>query len=93
MTLSASKRWPRTRGTRRTHRPNYEPGSGPCYGAPTPRRADLGLTPTEPALVEMFLRNPRRVPGRTQIFETIRGHDFGPDSNAPRVTLPDATTP
>jgi two-component system response regulator MprA len=43
---------------------------------------NLALTRTELALMEMFLRNPRRVLSRTQIFETVWGYDFGPDSNA-----------
>ena len=48
---------------------------------------NLGLTRTELALLEMFLRNPRRVLSRTQIFETVWGHDFGPDSNALWVSI------
>jgi two-component system response regulator MprA len=47
----------------------------------------LALTRTELALLEMFLRNPRRVLGRTQIFETVWGYDFGPDSNALWVSI------
>ena len=35
----------------------------------------------------MFLRNPRRVLSRTQIFETVWGYDFGPDSNALWVSI------
>src|SRR4051812_44590509 len=45
------------------------------------------LTRTELALLEMFLRNPRRVLSRTQIFETVWGYDFGPDSNALWVSI------
>ncbi|WP_194927156.1 response regulator transcription factor [Catenulispora pinisilvae] len=48
---------------------------------------NLRLTRTELALLEMFLRNPRRVLSRTQIFETVWGHDFGPDSNALWVSI------
>ena len=48
---------------------------------------NLALTRTELALLEMFLRNPRRVLGRTQIFETVWGYDFGPDSNALWVSI------
>jgi len=42
----------------------------------------LELTKTELSLLELFLRNPRRVLGRTQIFESVWGYDFGPESNA-----------
>ncbi|NUR25074.1 MAG: response regulator transcription factor [Catenulispora sp.] len=47
----------------------------------------VALTRTELALLEMFLRNPRRVLSRTQIFETVWGYDFGPDSNALWVSI------
>lgn len=47
----------------------------------------LAVTRTELALLEMFLRNPRRVLGRAQIFETVWGYDFGPDSNALWVSI------
>jgi two-component system response regulator MprA len=48
------------------------------------RRGDrtLTLTRTEYALLELFLRNPRRVLGRSAIFEAVWGYDFGPGSNA-----------
>jgi two-component system response regulator MprA len=48
------------------------------------RRGDrpVTLTRTEYALLELFLRNPRRVLRRTQIFESVWGYDFGPASNA-----------
>jgi two-component system response regulator MprA len=42
----------------------------------------LALTKTELALLELFLRNPHRVLNRTQIFESVWGYDFGPESNA-----------
>jgi two-component system response regulator MprA len=42
----------------------------------------LSLTRTEYALLELFLRNPKRVLGRSAIFEAVWGYDFGPDSNA-----------
>jgi two-component system response regulator MprA len=42
----------------------------------------LSLTRTEYALLELFLRNPRRVLSRTAIFEGVWGYDFGPGSNA-----------
>jgi two-component system response regulator MprA len=41
----------------------------------------LTLTKTEFALLELFLRNPGRVLTRTQIFESVWGYDFGPESN------------
>ena len=37
--------------------------------------------PTEFALLELFLRSPGRVLSRTQIFESVWGYDFGPESN------------
>jgi two-component system response regulator MprA len=42
----------------------------------------LELTKTELSLLELFLRNPERVLSRTQIFESVWGYDFGPESNA-----------
>jgi two-component system, OmpR family, response regulator MprA len=42
----------------------------------------LDLTRTEYALLELFLRNPRRVLSRTLIFDAVWGYDFGPSSNA-----------
>ncbi|MGW0227920.1 response regulator transcription factor [Actinopolymorpha singaporensis] len=42
----------------------------------------LELTRTEYALLELFLRNPRRVLSRSLIFESVWGYDFGPSSNA-----------
>jgi two-component system response regulator MprA len=42
----------------------------------------LELTKTELSMLELFLRNPRRVLSRTQIFESVWGYDFGPESNA-----------
>ena len=41
----------------------------------------LQLTKTEFALLELFVRNPGRVLSRTQIFESVWGFDFGPESN------------
>ncbi|GAA1897503.1 response regulator transcription factor [Streptantibioticus ferralitis] len=48
------------------------------------RRGDrvLDLTRTEYALLELFLRNPRRVLSRTLIFDSVWGFDFGPSSNS-----------
>jgi len=43
------------------------------------------LTRTELALLELLLRNPRRVLTRELIFERVWGYDFGPASNALRV--------
>ncbi|HEY7486366.1 MAG TPA: response regulator transcription factor [Streptosporangiaceae bacterium] len=42
----------------------------------------LELSRTEYALLELFLRNPRRVLGRGLIFDAVWGYDFGPSSNA-----------
>src|SRR6266566_495751 len=47
----------------------------------------LPLTKTEFALLELFLRNPGRVLSRTQIFESVWGYDFGPESNGPWVYI------
>jgi two-component system response regulator MprA len=41
----------------------------------------LALTKTELVLLDFFLRNPRRVLSRTQIFEAVWGYDFGTESN------------
>jgi two-component system response regulator MprA len=47
-------------------------------------RADrrLQLTRTEFNLLELFLRNPRQVLTRSQIYERVWGYDFGATSNA-----------
>jgi two-component system response regulator MprA len=42
----------------------------------------IELTKTEFLLLEMFLRHPRQVLTRSQIFEHVWGYDFGPTSNA-----------
>ena len=44
------------------------------------RRVDLSRT--EFALLELFMRHPRQVLTRTQIFEAVWGYDFGATSNA-----------
>jgi len=48
------------------------------------RRGDrpIELTKTEFLLLELFLRHPRQVLTRSQIFEHVWGYDFGPTSNA-----------
>src|SRR5438105_3144776 len=48
------------------------------------RRGDrpIELTKTEFLLLELFLRHPRQVLTRSQIFEYVWGYDFGPTSNA-----------
>ena len=48
------------------------------------RRSDraIELTKTEFLLLELFLRHPRQVLTRSQIFEHVWGYDFGPTSNA-----------
>jgi two-component system response regulator MprA len=42
----------------------------------------IGLTRTEFALLELFLRNPRQVLTRSIIFERVWGYDFGFASNS-----------
>jgi two-component system response regulator MprA len=42
----------------------------------------IELTRTEFNLVELFMRHPRQVLTRSQIFERVWGYDFGPSSNA-----------
>src|SRR3989440_1850161 len=48
------------------------------------RRGDrlIELTKTEFLLLELFLRHPRQVLTRSQLFEHVWGYDFGPTSNA-----------
>ena len=48
------------------------------------RRA-VELTRTEFLLLELFMRHPRQVLTRTQIFERVWGYDFGPGSNSLEV--------
>lgn len=42
----------------------------------------LQLSRTEFGLLELFMRHPRQVLTRTQIFEAVWGYDFGATSNA-----------
>jgi two-component system response regulator MprA len=42
----------------------------------------VSLSRTEFLLLELFLRHPRTVLTRTQIFENVWGYDFGSTSNA-----------
>jgi two-component system, OmpR family, response regulator MprA len=42
----------------------------------------IALTRTEFLLLELFLRNPRQVLTRGQIFERVWGYDFGPNSKS-----------
>jgi two-component system response regulator MprA len=48
------------------------------------RRGDrrMQLTRTEFNLLELFMRNPRQVLTRSQIYERVWGYDFGATSNA-----------
>ncbi len=46
---------------------------------------ELHLTRTEFLLLELFLRHPRQVLTRSQIFEAVWGYDFGPTSNSLEV--------
>jgi two-component system response regulator MprA len=43
------------------------------------------LTRTEFALLELLMRNPRRVLPRELVYDRVWGFDFGPESNALRV--------
>jgi two-component system response regulator MprA len=57
---------------------------------PTTREVRRGeraieLTKTEFALLELFMRHPRVVLSRSQIFESVWGYDFGPSSNSLEV--------
>jgi two-component system response regulator MprA len=45
----------------------------------------IELTRTEFLLLELFLRHPRQVLTREQIFEGVWGYDFGPASNSLEV--------
>jgi two-component system response regulator MprA len=45
------------------------------------------LTKTEYQLLELLLRNPRRVLPHGLIYERVWGYDFGPASNALRVYI------
>jgi two-component system, OmpR family, response regulator MprA len=45
----------------------------------------IELTRTEFLLLELFLRHPRQVLTRGQIFEHVWGYDFGPSSNSLEV--------
>ena len=58
------------------------------------------LTRTEFQLLELLMRNPRRVLPHSVIYDRVWGYDFGPESNALRVyigylrrKLEDAGTP
>ena len=45
----------------------------------------IELTKTEFSLLELFMRHPRQVLTRSQIFEAVWDYDFGPSSNALEV--------
>jgi two-component system, OmpR family, response regulator MprA len=45
----------------------------------------IELTRTEFGLLELLMRNPRRVLGHSLIYDRVWGYDFGPSSNALRV--------
>ena len=47
----------------------------------------LRLTRTEFAILEVFLRHPRRVLSRAALFEQVWGYDFGETSNSVHVYL------
>jgi two-component system, OmpR family, response regulator MprA len=46
---------------------------------------EIALTRTEFLLLELFLRHPRQVLERGQIFQQVWGYDFGPSSNSLEV--------
>jgi two-component system response regulator MprA len=48
-------------------------------------RRPIELTRTEFLLLELFLRHPRQVLTRSQIFERVWGYDFGASSNSLEV--------
>jgi two-component system response regulator MprA len=48
---------------------------------------EIALSRTEFNLLELFLRNPRQVLTRGQIFDRVWGYDFGPTSNALEVYI------
>jgi two-component system, OmpR family, response regulator MprA len=43
---------------------------------------EFDLTRTEYSLLELFLRHPRQVLARSQIYESVWGYDFGASSNS-----------
>ena len=47
----------------------------------------IELTRTEYQLLELFMRNPRRVLPHSLIYDRVWGYDFGPGSNALRVYI------
>jgi two-component system response regulator MprA len=55
-----------------------------AYEARRGERA-IELTRTEFQLLELFMRHPRQVLTRSQIFEHVWGYDFGPTSNSLEV--------
>ena len=73
-------------------RRSQSPESGPLSFSdlrldPDTRTATRGdrefdLSRTEYSLLELFLTHPRQVLTRGQIFESVWGYDFGPDSNS-----------
>jgi two-component system response regulator MprA len=48
-------------------------------------RREIALTRTEFLLLELFIRHPRQVLTRSQIFERVWGYDFGASSNSLEV--------
>ena len=47
----------------------------------------IALTRTEYLLLELFMRNPRRVLTRSVILDRVWGYDFGPNSNSLEVYM------
>jgi two-component system response regulator MprA len=57
------------------------------HGALVGDDAFAELTATEFQLLELFMRNPRRVLTHSQIYDRVWGYDFGAASNALRVYI------
>ena len=71
------------RRSRRRRPALRRPHAGPRRArGPPRRRARIDLSRTEFTLLELFMRHPRQVLTRTQIFEAVWGYDLGATSNA-----------
>jgi two-component system, OmpR family, response regulator MprA len=64
---------------------DLELDTGTCEARRGSRSIDL--TRTEFLLLELFLRNPRRVLPRATVYDRVWGYDFGPNSNAIEVYI------
>ena len=75
----------RTRRPDRGEAPPRRPRARPAGHTVTRDGRPVELTRTEFLLLELFLRHPRQVLTRSQIFEHVWGYDFGPTSNSLEV--------